>query len=435
MGNFAGKYHNMKIFNYKIILNILVIISLWTIAGVEFEITPLIPTFLSIEIVEKLNRSFLLLAYSFIAAYIFYIVTTVLPRKMLISRSKKILAQQVHTLLYEMFVMISQILYMFDIKKDILDVEERDLLCINGNTTKTHKGFYGTKEYWNTWGKKGKQFTGLGSMEFDYPENIYKVLSKIPASIQKIRASNPNFYIDEEFAEILSSIETSKIIELYANKKNSLFLFAHSSRDLYELISDYKRLLKKGYGKVHRNSYHKIHIYTPEENAMVPIRRLELRGIGTPRLNKIMSLAPCVVYNNLSDNAKSIVAEMNSGFIVSGSDKRKQYLLFPTKDEIRADDNCKCIIIIDELLPKKTIKKFINSNTNKIIILLKPNTVHTTKSGCFKNRTITNGVYVVRYRTALSLFGLKFNTKSPTIQMLRTVSSNINDAMENYTEG
>lgn len=424
----------MKVFNYKVILNILVVASLWTIAGVEFEITPLIPTIFSIEFVEKINRSLLLLAYSFLAAYIFYIVTTVLPRKVLIYRSKKILAQQVHTLLYEMFVMINQILYMFDIKKNIVDVEERDLLCINGDTTKTHKGFYGTKEYWNVWGKKGKQFTGLGSMEFDYPENIYKVLSKIPVSIQKIRASNPNFYVDEEFAEILASIETSKIIELYAEKKNPLFLFAHSSRDLYEFILDYKRLLKKGYDKVYRNTYHEIHIYTPEENAMVPINRQKWRNIGAPRLNKIISLSPYIVYNNLSDNAKSIVAEMNSGLIISGNTQRKQYSLSSTKDEIYVDDNCKCIIIIDELLSKKTIKKFISTNTEKIIILVKPNIIYATKAEYFKNKVVTKGVYVICYRTSLSLLGLKINTKYPTIQMTRNISSNVNDIMENYIE-
>lgn len=423
----------MRFFNYRVILYILVIVSFWVIASVELEVVPLIPTFFSIEFVEKMNRILLSIAFSFLAAYIFYVVTTVLPRKMLIYRSKKILAQQVHTLLYEMFVIINQILYVFDIKKDILEVQERDLLCINGDTTKTHSGFYDTREYWNVWGKKGQQFTGLGSIEFEYPENIHKALSKIPKSIQKIRTANPNFHIDEEFAEILSSIETSKVIELYSDKKNSLFLFAHSSRDLYNFIFDYKRLLKKGYSKIHRNSYHEIHIYTPKENAMVPICRQELLHIGAQRIHKIISLSPCIVYNKLSDNAKNIISEMNSGFILNGNTKRKQYLLLSTRDKINVDDN-KCIIIIDELLSKKEVKEFTKMNTKKVIILVKPSVFFTTKSGRFQKKVITNGVYTIRYRSYFSLFGRKYNTKYPTTQMIQTISSNINDVMKNYIE-
>jgi len=423
----------MRIFNYRIILYIFVVASFWIIASVELEVAPLIPTFFSIELVEKINRVLSSIAFSFLAAYIFYVITTVLPRKMLIYRSKKILAQQVYTLLYEMFVMISQILYVFDIKKEILDIKEKDLFRINGDTTKKHEGFYGTQEYWNRWTKKRKKIPGLGSMEFKYPENIYKALSKIPKSIEKIRASNPNFYIDEEFAEILSSIETSKVIELYSDKKNPLFLFANSSKHLYNFILDYKRLLKKGYGKVYRNSYHKIHIYTPEENAMVPIRRKELLSIGAPRLRKIISLSPCIVYNDLSDNAKNIISQMNRGNILLGHTIRKQYLLFQTRDKINVDKN-RCIVILDDLLPKNEVKKFINTNAEKVIILIKPSILYATKSGSFKKKVITNGVYIIYYRTDFSLLRFKFNAKYPTTQMMQAIESNVNDIMENYTE-
>lgn len=335
-----------------------------------------------------------------------------------------------------MFVLLNHILYVFDIKKDLLDIQEKDLLPINGDTSKTYKGYYGTTEHWNIWSKKGKQFTGFGSLEFEYPDSISKTLSNIPILIQKIRAFNPNFYIDEEFAEILSSIETSKVIELYANKKNALFLFADSSQYLYKLISDYKRLLKKGYSKVHRNSFHKIHIYTPEENAIVPINRKKLLSIGSPRLKKIMSLFPCIIYNNQSDTAKSIVAEMNSGFIIDmeGKNRSKTYVPLSTQNEISINDNCKCIIIIDRKLSKRIINNLINSNAGKIIILITSNICHTTKCGRFKNKIITKGTYKVYCRTAFSFLGLKYNTKYPTPQMIRTISSNIEDIMENSTE-
>ena len=59
-----------------------------------------------------------------------------------------------------------------------------------------------------------------------------------------MRKSNPNYSVDEHFAEILSSIETNKIIELYADKKQHLFLYSDSSKYLYELLTNYKNLLR-----------------------------------------------------------------------------------------------------------------------------------------------------------------------------------------------
>lgn len=426
----------MNLLGHKKILYILVILSIWIIASVELKVIPLIPTSLSIDFSERLNRTLLSLANSFLAAYIFYILTTVLPRKALIYRSKKISAQQVHTLLYEIFVMINQILYIFNINKDILDIYEKDLLPINENTTKTYKGYYGTTEYCNTWYKKGKQITGFEYIEFEYPNNIYTILSKIPTLIQQIRTSNPNFHVDEEFAEILSSIETNKTIELYANKKNRLFLYSDTSKYLYKLVLDYKRLLKKGYSKEFRNSFHKIHIYTPEENAMVPIHRRESRSSANSLLKQIISLSPYIIYNNQSITANSIVAEMNSGYILDRKGKYigKVYTLLSTQNEIYINDNCKCIIIIDIQLSKQTISSIISTNIDKIIILIRPSSCHTTKRGYFKNKQINNGIYKIYYRSKISFLGFKFNTQYPTISIIHTICYNAENIMRNYTK-
>ncbi len=421
----------MRQLNHKYILLILVIISIWSIASIELEILPLIPTSFSTEFAAKLNRMLISLAYSFFAAYIFYIVTIVLPRRMLILRGKKILAQQVHTLLYKMFVMINQILFIFDVQKDILDVEEKDLLPVDGDTTKKYKGFYGTSEHWNNWRKKGERFTGFGSMDFEYPANVVRALTEIPTLIHEIRASNPNFHVDEEFAEILSSIETSKIIEWYAEGKKPIFLFSHSHTYLFKLIYDYRRLLKKGYNRIYKDSYHKIHIYTEEECKMVPIERAKWRDVASSHTSKMLSLLPYIVYNNTSNTSKSIVAYLNRGYIMNekGEKTGKLYTISPIQKAINIDDSCKCIIIITEQISQKQINDLKNKNIDKLIILLSPSIIRTTKQGCFTKNTSSKNEYKIYYRTEFSLLGFKISSKYPTRQVISSISANINDIL------
>lgn len=173
--------------SYKTWLFLLVFMSIYIILGLELNYFPLIPFFLPQNEIAKINKICLAIAYNTLAAYIFFYFSVVLPRKVLIHRSKNIIGRQVHWLLYELFVLINQILYSYDIKKDVDDVEEKNLLHINGNVRATFSGYYSTSEHWRTIGKKGKNFTGFGNMPFTFPDSVIASLKKIPVSIEQIR--------------------------------------------------------------------------------------------------------------------------------------------------------------------------------------------------------------------------------------------------------
>ena len=74
---------------YKIIFCLVLFISSYTVLGIELNLLPLMPSHFSEAIVEKINRTLLSLAYSIIAAYIFYFVTVVVPLWIQIGKSKE----------------------------------------------------------------------------------------------------------------------------------------------------------------------------------------------------------------------------------------------------------------------------------------------------------------------------------------------------------
>lgn len=414
----------MQSFNYRIILYSLVAFSLWGICSIELEIVPKIPSPFSVEFTEKINHILLSLSYSILSAYIFYEATSELPRKVQIHRSKKILGQYVYNLISDLFVMINQILYVFDIKKDILDVKEKDLAPINTETSKKYNGYYGIFDYKNTLFGKGKYLTGINGLKFTFPDSIYDTLNKIPVLIQKMRKSNPNYSVDEHFAEILSSIETNKIIELYADKKQPLFLYSDSSKYLYELLINYKNLLKTGYCKTYRNCFQQIRFFTQEENDNIQIRRDKLRTIANQRFMPIYVLSPCILYDNSCNISKSIVATLNNGLVINKNDKTigKQYKTQPITDN-EIDDECKCIIlVINWQISPQIINNIIDSNKGKLIIIVKPSIYYTSKHKYFKKQ---NGAYIVFYRSEFSFFRLKFNSQYPSNKTMGIICSNI----------
>lgn len=75
------------------------------------------PSHFSEAIVEKINRTLLSLAYSIIAAYIFYFVTVVVPLWIQIGKSKRILSYEVYFFLEDLYILINQILYVYKIDK------------------------------------------------------------------------------------------------------------------------------------------------------------------------------------------------------------------------------------------------------------------------------------------------------------------------------
>lgn len=410
--------------NYKIWLYLVVLISILIIIGVDLKVFPLIPTEISNELINKINKVMLALSYSILSAYIFFFFSIILPRIILIQRSKKILSRQVHWLLYELFVLINQILFSYEINKPVEQIEEKDLLHLNGNLKTKYKGFYSTSEHWNSLIKKGKQFTGFGDMPFEFPDSITNRLESIPNEVNKIRQSNPNFHVDELFSEILSSIETNKIIEWYGSKKNELFKFANSSSEMYAMIVDYKRLKKLKYHLEFRNIYNKIHFYTREEIDNIKNKQVNLSAKLAPLYEKLNYLNPCIIYNSEYQESRAIISVLRINKLYDYKSNTSKYLHLP---------DCKCIILIEEKIPRKQLKIFIKENeSEKIIIRLKSNMLISTKSDKFKNKETAEGLYTLNYRKPFKLFNLTLFKKFPTILILENINRNIHYIMSNY---
>ena len=62
-----------------IIVGLLFLLSCWSIIAIQFHIIPYVPTCMSVERAGAMNTALLTLSYSYIAAFVFYILTTVIP--------------------------------------------------------------------------------------------------------------------------------------------------------------------------------------------------------------------------------------------------------------------------------------------------------------------------------------------------------------------
>ncbi len=62
-----------------IIVGLLFILSCWSIIAIQFHKLPCVPTCMSVGTAKAMNTALLTLSYSYIAAFVFYLLTTVIP--------------------------------------------------------------------------------------------------------------------------------------------------------------------------------------------------------------------------------------------------------------------------------------------------------------------------------------------------------------------
>lgn len=411
----------MKNLIYKIIFWLVLFISSYAVLGIELNLLPLMPSHFSEVIVEKINRALLSLAYSIIAAYIFYFVTVVVPLWIQIGKSKRILSHEVYFFLEDLYILINQILYVYKIDKNIDDLEEKDLLCINGTVKNRIEGGYDIDTYWNSIWNKGKKCTGLGNMSFVYPDDILKKLSEIPKKIEKIRQVNPNFFVDMEFAQLLSFIETNKLRYYYKPveelKPNMPvpFLYADSAEELFKLVIGYRLLNKIGYHKYFRNTYNIIEFYTKEELN-------KKRGDSSkywdehiaPILEKENSFHPLIIMNsNIRD---SVIIANELGYECLEYDKWNNVQEFN-----------KCVIIITNGIPSKVVNQFCRTNSGKrIIILLNPSLFFSSSNKKYYEGMQTSyKTYSIYYRSSKKIGFMELNKKYPMFRTLQTMKAMI----------
>lgn len=406
---------------YNIIFWLVLFISSYTVLGIELNFLPLIPSYFSETIVEKINRALLSLAYSIIAAYIFYFVTVVVPLWIQIGKSKKILSYEVYSFLEHLYILINQILYIYKIDRNIDNLEEKDLLCINGTIENRIEVGYDIHTYLKSIWHKGEKYTGLENMSFIYPDEILKKLSEIPKRIDKIRLVNPNFFVDMEFAQLLSFIETNKLRYYYKpieeHKPNMLppFLYADSAVELYKLVIGYRLLNKLGYHKYYKNTYNIIKFYTKEE---LNIKRENISKYWdehiVPILEKENSIHPIIIMNS----------DIRNSVIIS-NELRYQCLDYNKWDNIQEAN--RCIIIITDGIPSKVINQICRTNKGKrIIILLNPSLFFSSSNRKYYEGMQTSyKTYSIYYRSSKKIGFIELNKKYPMHRTLQTIKTMI----------
>lgn len=406
---------------YKILFWLVLFISSYTVLGIELNLLPLIPSYFSETVVEKINRALLSLAYSIIAAYIFYFVTVAVPLWIQIGKSKRILSYEVYFFLEDLYILINQIMYVYKIDRNIDDLEEKDLLCINGTVKNRIEVGYDIQTYWNSIWHKGKKCTGLGNMSFIYPDDILKKLSEIPKRIEKIRLANPNFFVDMKFAQLLSFIETNKLRYYYKPveelKPNMPvpFLYATSAEELYKLVIGYRLLNKIGYHKYYKNTYNIIKFYTKEElNRRREDSSKYWNELIVPILEKENSFHPLIIMNPDIRNSVIIANEL-----------RYQCLEYDKLNNVQESN--KCVIIITDGIPFKVINQFCRTNEGKrIIILLNPSLFFSSSNKKYYEgmRTVYKK-YSIYYRSSKKIGFIELNKKYPMHRTLQAIKAMI----------
>lgn len=82
----------------NILMTIAILLCIWAIASIQLECIPCIATTFSATMCKKINGVYLNLSYSFLAAFFFYILTSVLPYKQTQKKIQPIIRQKINNI-------------------------------------------------------------------------------------------------------------------------------------------------------------------------------------------------------------------------------------------------------------------------------------------------------------------------------------------------
>ena len=396
----------------------ILLLTIWMILWIEFQIIPLIPSIFEEFYNEKINKIVLILSYSIISAYIFYYFTSILPRKIEIKRSKTLLYATVKfSLLNDLRLIISSILDAYDINLKIDEVEEKHLLHIDGNIKEPNRRYWkSTKDGIRPTPPKGSKedFRAVG---LTFPDVIIKKLGTLRDVVATIKKTNPNYHNDEVFAATISSIESNKLIDWYYIKKNKPFTFRLSAENIFQLIVDYRTLISLNYQKNPNNKeyvYH--HFYSSEEVDTTPYTEKKHSEKLQPTIQKLDQLKPVFIYNPNDYDARAINSVINDasyrtierGFVSTFTKIRWQN----TMNNNVITNKTNFIVIVVSGIEKKELKKVVSKFKSTALILLITPSLFSRNNNHLKNKTFTEkGVFKINYKSSSKIFG---NSKNPT---------------------
>lgn len=413
----------MRNMNKHLIL--VLVLTIWMILWIEFQIIPLIPSIFEKPHVDKINNIILILSYSIIAAYIFYYFTSIVPRNLEIKRSKTLLYKTVKfSLLNDLRLIISFILDVYDVKLKIAEVEEKHLLHIDGNIKEHYKRYYtSTKDEVRPIPTQENK-DDFNTIELTFPDVIIKKLGTLPKVIDSIKKTNPNYHNDEVFGAAITSIETNELIEWYFKKNNKLFIFASSAEQIFQLILDYRTLLRLNYQNNKNNKeyiYH--HFYSNNEVDTTPYTLEKHSEKLEPTFKKLDYLNPIFIFNPINYEARAINSVINKG----GYYSIKRGTRPPFTKVIWHEDidttafygKTKIIVIVVSGINRKSTKKIVAKFKDQALVLLLYPSIFTNKNNHLnKKKSIEKGVYKIKYKSSPKIIGTsKYPTKDEIIKI------------------
>lgn len=191
------KNHITPVHNSKLALYVLLLFCGWAIFAIQFRVTRLqIPLNWSQDRCDNLNQLFINLTYSFLAGYVFYLLTIYFPQIQEKKRIQPVIQQKV----LEIRKAISDILLEFsrdtDIKKDFLEIENAKIVLMSKN-----------------WTDKMPMFMRLFNAHISYIAFIGEVGNKIRKDIVDLIQSYQRYMTTEQVC-LLEGLSNMQIFSL-----------------------------------------------------------------------------------------------------------------------------------------------------------------------------------------------------------------------------
>lgn len=202
------KNHITPIYNSKIALYVLLLFCGWAILAIQFRVACLqIPMNWSQDRCDNLNQLFINLTYSFLAGYVFYLLTIYFPQRKEKKRIQPVIQQKVLNIRKA----ISDILLEFsrdtDIHKDLLEIDNAKKVLMSKN-----------------WTNKMPMFQYLYKAQISYLAYIGEVGKKIQKDIVDLIQSYQRYMTTEQVCllEELSSMQIFALANQFKQMNISL---------------------------------------------------------------------------------------------------------------------------------------------------------------------------------------------------------------------
>lgn len=178
---------------------------------------------------------------AFFTSSIFYCLVEVIPEKLKYKRAISLIQREINQLISYLEKIISLIVAVYGLPKELEALTEKDFLLIDGDTRTPSIEISFRQTFYFMNNEKNTGIHGYGTLN----ELVKTSLYNINKAIVKIRKYEHFYSNDSKLVEIIQNIEDSGFLTAYLvseKKDTELFLLTGSAQKTQELIKMYSRL-------------------------------------------------------------------------------------------------------------------------------------------------------------------------------------------------